>query len=177
LFFFLLISTSPLGAWAFCWIANGYVLLGFFFAPAGLIMCFNLGISLYLAWMILGVRAKTRGLTRHTVREVLGLFFTVNSGSIACGMLALLFFAYSDNPLSYLSLVTGILFLLQAVSLWIVFFARRENLALWGLLITGQWRDRQRLLSSVSTDSNGPTGSKQTGEGESSQPSNNSIAL
>jgi hypothetical protein len=113
------------------------VLLGFFFAPAGLIMCFNLLISLYLAWMILGVRAKTRGLTRHTVREVLGLFFTVNSGSIACGMLALLFFAYSDNPLSYLSLVTGILFLLQAVSLWIVFFARRENLALWGLLITG----------------------------------------
>ncbi len=134
-------------------------------------MCFNLGISLFLAFMILGVRSRSRGVTRHTVREVAGLFFTVNSGSIACGVLALLFFAFSDDPQAYLSLVTGILFLLQAVSLWVVFFARRENLALWGLVLTGRWSDRQRLLS-LSTDSNARTSSKRNSEGEASLPSN-----
>ena len=142
------LSYGPLGAWAFCWITSEWVLLGFFFVPAGLIMCVNLILSLYLGCMILSVRARSRGVTGQTVREVVGLFFAVNSGSVACGILALLFFAFSDNPPSYLCLVTSILFLLQALSLWVVFFARRENLMLWGLLLCCRWGQRQRLLSS-----------------------------
>lgn len=149
------LSYGPLGVWAFCWIANEWVLLGFFFAPASIVMLFNLTVSLYLVAAICHVRARARGVTKHTIQEVASLFFTVNSGSVACGILALLFFAFNDDPVTYLSLVTAILFLLQAISLWLVFFLRRENMALWGLFLTCSLEDRNKVVSTLSTSSGG----------------------
>jgi hypothetical protein len=134
------LSYGVVQPWNFCWITSPAVLLGSFFVPAILVMSLNVVISVIIVFNILEVRLSTKRLSWKTLVEIVSIMVAVNAGTIAVGVLAILLLFQTDNPTPVFILITGLLLMVQALSLWLMYFSRSENMSLWGGMILGKGR-------------------------------------
>ncbi len=138
------------GPYSFCWISNSDVLIGAFFVPASIVMIVSLVTTSIVMVQIFRVRKFHDKLTVNSVLELLAIFITCSGGLIALVVMGVLLIVFSDNPNQVLLLISGILFVLQALALWVVVVPRKSNMQLWALFFVCRIGDLQKPQSSFS---------------------------
>jgi hypothetical protein len=75
----------------------------------------------------------------------------MNSGSAAFAVLLILLAVSQDSPIVYLSVIVAVMFLVQAVSLFVVFFCTKRNMQLWGAVLTCKFDEMDASFSQLSS--------------------------
>ncbi len=121
--------------------------------------------AIYVVSKIFCTRHKARGVDKATIFEALSLFVVMTSGSVAIAVLLILLAISQEEPIVYLSLVVGIMFFVQGVALFVVFFCKARTIELWGSVITCTYDDES--IASASSKSTGGSSGKASSSGKS----------
>jgi hypothetical protein len=136
--------------YSFCWIPNPDILIGAFFAPASLVMVGSVVVTTVVIVQICRVRSFHGKVNAQSVLELISIFVTCCGGLIALVVLGVLLLVFADSPNQVLLLISSLLFLVQALALWVIVFPRSGNMKLWTMLFTCKLQKLQKKNSSLS---------------------------
>lgn len=173
-------SYGTLPPYDFCWISSTYVLLGCFFVPAMMVMALNLVLTIMMIVSIVRVRSNSRRFNVSSLVEITSVTLVVNMGILAIGLMGILLILLTNNPPPVLLLVSSIFFFLQAFTMWIVFFPRKENFVLWTMFFCcklGRLQRKNTSLGSMKETSSSTTLSSSASSLSSSSSDHPSSAL